>query len=66
VRKILDRRGKAFNKIYFAGHPYAHPASGTPQALAATTNATCMPLHALLGAGRIKVAVVGVSRQQLT
>lgn len=60
--------GKAFNKIYFTGHPYAHPASGTPQTLAAINQ---RDLHAFARShwvrGGLKVSVAGdVTPSQLT
>ncbi|HEX2591496.1 MAG TPA: pitrilysin family protein [Rhizomicrobium sp.] len=59
---------KAFSKIYFGGHPYAHSVSGSPQTLAAISQ---KDLHAFARShwvrGGLKIAVAGdVTAAQLT
>jgi zinc protease len=60
--------GKAFTKLYYGKHPYAHSAGGTPQTLAGINQ---RDLHAFAAThwvrGGMKVSVAGdVTAQQLT
>lgn len=60
--------GKAFAKLYFGNHPYAHPSNGTPQTLSAIGQ---RDLHAFARThwvrGGLKIAVAGdVTPAQLT
>ena len=51
---------KRFLAEAFPDHPYGHPASGTPETVAAITRQDIVDLHRrVIAAGRLKVAIVG-------